>query len=61
MIDHCPSGRLQRAPAVGAVPVEPAYTPSIATIPDGPLWVRGGIPVEGPDGQLYAVRNRVTL
>jgi hypothetical protein len=51
MIDHCPSGRLQRAPAAGAAPVEPAYTPSIATIPDGPLWVRGGISVEGPDGQ----------
>ncbi|MCX5974524.1 MAG: CDGSH iron-sulfur domain-containing protein [Coprothermobacterota bacterium] len=27
----------------------------------GPIWVRGGIPVEFADGHLYAVRNRVTL
>jgi CDGSH-type Zn-finger protein len=61
MIDNCPSGRLQRAPTAGAAPVEPAYVRSIATIPDGPLWVRGGIPVEAPDGLTYQVRNRVTL
>ncbi len=61
MIDNCPSGRLQWAPAEGAAPVEPAYRVSIATIPDGPLWVRGGIPVEAPDGLTYEVRNRVAL
>ena len=61
MIDNCPSGRLQRAAAEGAAPVEPAYVVSIATIPDGPLWVRGGVPVEAPDGLTYEVRNRVTL
>lgn len=30
-------------------------------IRDGPLWVRGGIPVESSDGATYEVRNRVTL
>src|SRR6266536_1245907 len=28
---------------------------------DGPLWVRGGVPVEAADGFEYEVRNRVTL
>ena len=55
MIDSCPSGRLQLAPAEGAAPVEPDYRASIATIPDGPFWVRGGIPVEAPDGLTYEV------
>jgi hypothetical protein len=27
----------------------------------GPLWVRGGIPVESADGKQYTLRNRVTL
>jgi CDGSH-type Zn-finger protein len=61
MIQYCPSGRLQWAPAEGAAPVEPAFTPSIATVPDGPLWVRGGLAIEAPDGYTYEVRNRVTL
>lgn len=61
MVDHCPSGRLQRAAAVGDAPDEPAYTLSVAAIPDGPLWVRGGISIEAPDGYTYETRNRVTL
>jgi CDGSH-type Zn-finger protein len=32
-----------------------------ATGEDGPLWVRGGIPVISADGTPYEVRNRVTL
>jgi CDGSH-type Zn-finger protein len=28
---------------------------------EGPLWVRGGIQVEGADGFLYQRRNRITL
>jgi CDGSH-type Zn-finger protein len=28
---------------------------------DGPLWVRGGVPVIGADGQPYETRNRVLL
>lgn len=62
----CPSGRLvvwdenDRA-------IEPEFEPSIGVVEDtqkgkmGPLWVRGGIPVEGSDGLPYEVRNRVTL
>jgi CDGSH-type Zn-finger protein len=28
---------------------------------EGPLWVKGGIPVEAADGFEYEKRNRVTL
>lgn len=61
MISPCPSGALDQAPAEGSAPVEPVFEPSIAVIHDGPLWVRGGIPVESADGVAYEVRNRVTL
>ncbi len=61
MVELCPSGRLGHAPSVDAEPVEPAFEPAIAVIRDGPLWVRGGIPVESADGSTYEVRNRVTL
>ncbi len=60
MVAHCPSGRLEYTLEDG-VPFEPEYIPSIATVVDGPLWVRGGIPIEAPDGFVYEVRNRVTL
>ena len=61
MVELCPSGRLSHAPDDGADAVEPAYEPSVAVIRDGPLWVRGGIPVESSDGTAYEVRNRMTL
>jgi CDGSH-type Zn-finger protein len=61
MVELCPSGRLAHAPAVDADPVEPPFEPSIAVIEDGPIWVRGGIPVESSDGTTYEVRNRITL
>jgi CDGSH-type Zn-finger protein len=61
MVELCPSGRLAHAPTAVAEPVEPDFEPSIAVIEDGPLWVRGGIPVESADGTTYEVRNRVTL
>lgn len=60
MVSNCPSGRLEYS-LEGSEPVEPQYLPSIATIVNGPLWVRGGIPIEAPDGFVYEVRNRVTL
>ena len=59
MAANCPSGRLETY--VNGELVEPKYTPSIAVVPDGPLWVRGGIPIEAFDGYVYEVRNRVTL
>jgi CDGSH-type Zn-finger protein len=60
MATNCPSGRLEVMLEEGEV-VEPEFTPSIATVPNGPLWVRGGIQIEAPDGFIYEVRNRVTL
>jgi hypothetical protein len=48
-------------------PIEPPFIPSISLIEEparkgsGPLWVKGGIPVESADGTTYEVRNRVTL
>ena len=44
-----------------------AYPPSLGLIEDpvsgvsGGLWVRGGIPVERPDGATYEIRNRTVL
>lgn len=62
----CPSGRLVVWDKSGQ-PIEPDLEPSIAVVSDpqesntGPLWVRGGIPVESADGAHYEIRNRVTL
>jgi CDGSH-type Zn-finger protein len=62
----CPSGRLVTWDKNGKA-IEPDFKPSIGLVQDtqaakmGPLWVRGGIPVESADGQAYEVRNRVTL
>jgi CDGSH-type Zn-finger protein len=61
MVDLCPSGRIDHAPAFGAEAAEPVFEPSIAVIDDGPIWVRGGIQVVSSDGTTYEVRNRVTL
>ena len=61
MVSLCPSGALDHAPAEGVDAVEPAFEPSIGVIRDGPLWIRGGIPIESSDGTTYEVRNRVTL
>lgn len=62
----CPSGRLVVSDKNGKT-IEPDFEPSIGLVKDtqaekdGPLWVRGGIPVESADGETYEVRNRVTL
>jgi CDGSH-type Zn-finger protein len=61
MVANCPSGRLEASFTEGDAAVEPEYAPSIATIADGPLWLRGGIAVEAPDGFAYEARNRQTL
>jgi CDGSH-type Zn-finger protein len=64
---NCPSGRLVvRDPKTGHAN-EPEFEKSIVIIEypargeHGPLWVRGGIPVESADGKRYTARNRVTL
>ena len=33
----------------------------VVVIPDGPLWVTGGVPIEGSDGLPIETRNRVTI
>lgn len=60
MVMNCSAGRLVVSLG-GDEPLEPEYVPSIAVVREGPLWVRGGIPIEAPDGFVYEVRNRVTL
>ena len=63
----CPSGRLVLWDKKTEKPVEPEFEPSIVLVSDsqkkcdGPVWVRGGIPIESADGSTYEVRNRVTL
>jgi len=62
----CPSGRLV-AWEKGGEAIEPKFEPSIGLVEDpqagvmGPIWVRGGIPIESADGTIYEIRNRVTL
>jgi len=63
---NCPSGRLVVWDKNGKA-MEPKFEPSIVLVEDphlgvsGPLWVRGGVPIESSDGALYEIRNRVTL
>lgn len=65
-VANCPSGRLILRLRNGKV-IEPELEPSIGVVFDpaingiGPLWVRGGIPIEAADGHIYEIRNRVTL
>ena len=62
----CPAGRLVLHDKSGKL-IEPEFEPSIGVVLDtavpalGPLWVRGGIPIEAADGHVYEIRNRVTL
>jgi Uncharacterized conserved protein len=63
----CPSGRLVAWDKQTGQAIEPEFKPSLGIVEDpgakvsGPIWVRGGIPVEACDGTEYEVRNRVTL
>ena len=59
MIERCPSGALTYA--VSGEVIEPDFPTEIAVIPDGPLWVTGGVAVTRADGQPMETRNRVTL
>lgn len=66
-IFDCPSGRLVIRDKKTGKPIEPHFSPSIGVVEDphnkvsGPLWIRGGIPIESSDGKKYEIRNRVTL
>lgn len=63
----CPSGRYVICDGQTHEALEPELEVSIALIEDpslevaGPLWVRGGIAIQDVNGDLYEVRNRVTL
>ncbi len=63
----CPSGRLKLWDKQKEAFIEPPFRPALGLIEDsqekcsGPLWVQGGIPINGPEGILYEQRNRVTL
>lgn len=63
----CPSGRLVLWDKKTNKPFENEYEPSLVLVVDrqkgceGPLWVRGGVPIQSADGSLYESRNRVTL
>jgi CDGSH-type Zn-finger protein len=64
---NCPSGRLVVLDKKTSRTIEPKFEPSISLVDDpevgvrGPIWVRGGIPVESAEGKTYRIRNRVTL
>gem|GEM_PF-53425 len=63
----CPSGRLLLWDKKTGKSLEPELGRSIALAEDpfmgvnGPIWVRGGIPIQSADGEIYEKRNRVTL
>ncbi|WXG44487.1 MAG: CDGSH iron-sulfur domain-containing protein [Promethearchaeati archaeon SRVP18_Atabeyarchaeia-1] len=63
----CASGRLVVWDKKTGKQIEPRFQKSIALVEgpqegaSGPIWVRGGIPIESADGSTYEIRNRVTL
>ena len=63
----CPSGRLVALDKKTRKPIEPELEPSLSLVEDpqagvsGPIWVKGGVPIESSDGSKYEARNRVTL
>jgi CDGSH-type Zn-finger protein len=64
---NCPSGSLVAWDKDTGAAIEPPYQPAIGLVEDpragtsGPIWVKGGIPIESADGFEYEKRNRVTL
>jgi CDGSH-type Zn-finger protein len=64
---NCPSGRLVIWDRKTGQPIEPDLEPSISLIEDpqqrasGPIWLKGGVPLESSRGTIYETRNRVTL
>jgi CDGSH-type Zn-finger protein len=65
--NHCPGGRLAVKDKPTGNEIEHPLPPSIGVVEDpalgvsGPLWVRGGVPIESADGRPYEIRNRVAL
>lgn len=61
MIDRCPSGILAYILEPGGEIIERDRPKEVAIIPDNPIWITGGIPVERSDGHPLETRNRVYL
>lgn len=63
---ECPAGRLTAVDKEGNL-IEPEYKPAIEIVQDpemqvgAAIFVKGNIPVESSDGQLYEIRNRYAL
>lgn len=64
---YCPAGRLMIKDNETGRLIEPELKKEISVIEDpaaqcgGPLFIKGGIKIESADGQVYEIRNRVTL
>jgi len=57
----CSAGRLVACNKTTKKNIEPKLKPSVGLYQDGPIFVKGGVPVESAAGATYEVRNRVTL
>lgn len=63
---NCPTGRLTAVDKTGKA-IEQEYDPSIEIIQDpekgvsSGIFVKGHIPIESAEGQLYEIRNRTAL
>jgi len=64
--NECPAGRLTIVDKTGKL-IEPEYEPSIEILQDpeqgvsAGLFVKGNIPIESADGEVYETRSRVVL
>lgn len=63
---NCPSGRLTMVTKEGEIqeeelPQEISMLEDIPAEAHGPIWVKGGIPIEDANGRFYPIRQRVTL
>ncbi len=59
MAHQCPSGAI--SVLVDGDEVEPELPVEVVVVPDGPLWVTGGVEVVRSDGTPLEVRNRATV
>lgn len=64
---HCAAGRLTAWEKNAKQAIEPDLEQSLSLIEDpqagvsGPIWVKGGVPIEADDSTQLEIRNRVTL
>jgi CDGSH-type Zn-finger protein len=64
---NCPSGRLVVWDKRTGNQIEPKFEKSISLIEDpargvsGPIWLKGGIALEGSNGEKYEIRNRASV